>query len=145
MCILHLQPYSVLQGVSIVLPATWNQGVLGGSELGALGLSFPICEVRMILPVLQPSQGCFQGLTKSSALSIPISRALILRNAKAESQNGGLCSIFACRESVFPTPRIATSVCVPLCGNQKSKSEANLNGRPWPRVPPATPLHWLLW
>lgn len=75
----------------MVLPATWNQVVLGGSELGALGLSFPICEVRMILPVLQPSQGCFQGLAKSGALSIPISRALILRKAKAELQNGRLC------------------------------------------------------
>lgn len=44
--------------IFLVLPVTWSKVVLlEGSELGALDLSFPMCEVRVILPVLLTSQG----------------------------------------------------------------------------------------
>lgn len=44
--------------IPLVLPATWNKFVLmDDSELGVLDLSFSICEVRVILPVLLTSQG----------------------------------------------------------------------------------------
>lgn len=41
-------------------PATCNQSVLDGSELGARGLCFPICEVRVIFPVLSLPRGVFR-------------------------------------------------------------------------------------
>ena len=76
--------------ISLVLPATGNEVVLEDSELGALDLSFHICERRVTLPVLWPSQGCFQGLSKSSALITPIFR-ILLRNDKTGLQNGRRC------------------------------------------------------
>ena len=79
------------QGISLVLPpATCNKvGLLDGSEPGALDLSFPMREVRVILCSLffvlgffLTSQGCVYSLSKSSVLSTSIFRALILRKDK---------------------------------------------------------------
>lgn len=43
--------------VFLVLSATWSKAILlEGSELGALDFSFPMCEVRVILPVFLTSQ-----------------------------------------------------------------------------------------
>lgn len=70
MCVLHVQLFSVQANhtvvtrgggsrnteaseIFLVLPATWSKAVLlEGFELGALDLSFSVCEVKVILHVL---------------------------------------------------------------------------------------------
>lgn len=75
----------------LMLPAMGNEVVLDDSEPGALNLSFPIFEVKVVLPLLWSSGNCVQGLSKSSALSTPRFRALHLRNDTTGFQNGGRC------------------------------------------------------
>lgn len=74
-----------------MLPAVGSEVVLDGSEPGALNLSFPVCEMKVVLPLPWSSGDCFQGLSKSSALSTAHFRALYLGNDTTGFQNGGPC------------------------------------------------------
>lgn len=75
----------------LMLPAVGSEVVLDGSEPGALNLSFPVCEMKVVLPLPWSSGDCFQGLSKSSALSTAHFRALYLGNDTTGFQNGGPC------------------------------------------------------
>lgn len=98
MCVLHVQPFSIQTGHIAQQPpvaggsrvgeaAETLSGASGHMEQGCLNrwfwsldLNFPICEGKVMLPVLWTSQGCFPGLSKSSTLSTAVFRALILRH-----------------------------------------------------------------